>query len=339
MREPSFADAYEVLCLQAADHGRGPILFGDSVARARAVARPFVVGGEFPDIYFEFPLAGDPFLDVTFLYHDLKPGTRIDSPAAVGSEDVLDWFAAVSQEHESISFGFELDTSKPELPRAAMHFQPRVRTDLVEPFFEVIGEPERARIYLDLAARMPDEWSLSFFGLFRGRPDSPLRVCGYLSIDEWTACSKDPGRIESVFDRIGFSAYDDPMLERLAAFMGAAPKGADFQFDVYPDGSLGDTFAIDVNFAVETPEAVLETFEDGPGARVMELLEGWGAADERWKLVAGGAFARAIPVVRDDGSLVRYSFTLMPGWMKARWRAGVLQPAKFYYLGKTGILE
>lgn len=339
MREPSFADAYEVLCLQAADKGRGPVLFGDSVQRARAAARPFLVGEEFPSVYFEFPLAGKPFLDVTFLYSELKPGTRIDSPAVAGSGRVFDWFADVSQDYTDICFGFELDTSKPELPPAAIHFQPRGSANLVEPFCEVIGEPERAKLYLDLAARLPEEWSLSFFGLFRGRPDSPLRVCGYLSNNEWAACSEDPGRIRSVFEAAGFSAYDDAMLEQVAAFMGAAPEGVDFQFDIYPDGSLGDIFAIDVQFAIEQPEAVHESLDGGPGARVMELLEGWGAADDRWRLVADAAFARCLPVEREDGSQARFSFTLMPGWMKARWRAGVLQPSKFYFLGRAGILN
>ncbi len=34
MNMPSHADAFEVLCLQAADHGRGQEFFGESFARA-----------------------------------------------------------------------------------------------------------------------------------------------------------------------------------------------------------------------------------------------------------------------------------------------------------------
>ena len=69
------------------------------------------------------------------------------------------------------------------------------------------------------------------------------------------------------------------------------------------------------------------------------LYERWGIADERWRLIPDTAFARSLPVTRADGTAAAYSFTLMPGWSKARWRNGVLQPAKFYLLGKAGVLK
>ena len=339
MRAPSFADAFEVLCLQAASDGRGPVLFGDSVARARSFARPFLVGTKCPSIYLEFPLLGDPFLDVTLLYGELATGTRIDVPAAAGSEAMIDWFAGACADYEDVCCGFELDTSKPELPAAAVHFQPRVHRQLVEPFCAAIGEPERARLYLDLAERMPSGWPLSFFGMFRGRPGTPLRVCGYLGYGERERCAQDAGHVAEVFDQVGFSAYDDAMLEGIVELMRTASTSLDFQFDVYPDGSLGDVFAIDVKFDVEQPEAVHASLDGGPGAAVLGLFERWGIADERWRLIADGAFARSLPVERDDGTLARYAFTLMPGWAKARWADTVLQPSKFYLLAKAGFVD
>ena len=86
MREPSFQDALKVLLLQAADEGRGEALFGESLARATSESAPFIVGEEFPNVYLEFPLSGSPFLDVTLLYSHLKPGTRVDHPAAAGTD-------------------------------------------------------------------------------------------------------------------------------------------------------------------------------------------------------------------------------------------------------------
>lgn len=338
MREPSFADAFEVLCLQAAADGRGDVLFGDCVDRARSAMRPFLVGEKFPSVYLEFPLSGDPFLDVTVLYDKLAPETRIESPAAEGSEALLDWFARECSDNGKVSCGFELDTSKVEIPRAAVHFQPREHVELVEAFCNSIGEPNRAQLYLEQANRMPDGWSLSFFGLFRGRPDYPLRVCGYLSAAAIDACRNDPDYLPSAFQTIGFEAYDADLLARVRELMGIGPQTFDFQFDVLPDGTLGETFALDFQYNVEQPKAVRETFSGGSGSRSMQLLESWGIADDRWKLIPDAAFARSIPVEREDGSLGRFSFTLMPGWAKARWRNGVLQPAKFYFFGKAGIL-
>ena len=339
MRALSYADAFQVLLLQLGNEGRDETLLGGCAEHAKEACIPFLVGKEFPDLYLEFPLKGEPFLDVTMLYGQLEPGTRIDAPAAAGTEAILDWYAQVRAEYGLVSFGFELDTSKPELPPAAVHFQPRTETHLVEPFCELAGEPERAKLYLDLAARMPEGWPLSFFGMFRGRPDSPLRVCGYLSGKEQNACAADPAHLADIFDAIGFTAYDDAMLAEVSAVMGHAPGKLDFQFDVFPDSHLSDVFAIDAQFEIKQPATVRENFEHGPASQLFDLLERLGVVDERRHMAADPAFARAIPAVRDDGTTGPFTFTILPQWMKVRWKAGAIQPAKLYYLARSGFLE
>lgn len=339
MRIPTFADAYQVLLLQAADEGRGPLLFGESLGRAREAVPPFLVGESFPSVYIEHPLVGDPFLDVTVLLGKLTPGTRVASSAAGTHAALLDWYAEARRSCGDISCGFELDTKEEALPTAAIHFQPRTHTDLVRPFCEVIGEPGRAELYLTQAARMPEGWPLSFFGLFRGRPAAPLRVCGYLDHAQKRACARDVSCLADAFDALGFKAYDAGMLAQVSAVMAVAPGTVDFQFDVYPDGALSGTFALDVQFEIEQPQAVRKSFGDGPGARVMKLFEEYGVADSRWRPAVHAAFARALPVEADDGAPRRYAFTLMPQWAKVRWIDGVLQPAKLYHLAHAGLLE
>ena len=129
------------------------------------------------------------------------------------------------------------------------------------------------------------------------------------------------------------------MLAQVSELMAAAPGSLDYQFDVYPDGSLGDTLGIDAQFEIEQPEAVWESFENGAASKLMQLFEQWGTVDSRWRLGVQATFARAIPVEGEDCSLQRYSFTLMPQWIKARWKNGTLQPSKLYLLGKAGLLE
>ena len=338
MKAPSFADSYEVICLQAGDAGRKDVLFGSSFERARKIVRPFMVGKEFPDAYLEFPLIGEPFLDVTILLKELEPNTRIDSEAADGTGPMLDWYAETREQYSNIACGFELDTANPDVPTAAIHFQPRTHTELVAPFCETIGEPQRASLYLDQAARMPESWQLSFFGMFRGRPGSPLRVCGYHDEHERDECANNPEHLAKIFDEIGFTAYDEQLLEQTSELFATAPGSTDFQFDINPDGSLGSTFAIDAKFQVKQPKDILEGFTNGEEARFMSLLESWGIADARWKMGIEAAFARSIPVQLDDGTLGKYAFTLMPQWLKVRWRNGVLQPSKLYSLGSANLL-
>ncbi|MDO4538334.1 MAG: hypothetical protein Q4B54_09260 [Coriobacteriales bacterium] len=338
MREPSFSDAFEVLCLQAADKGRGPILFGDCLPRVRETLRPFFVSPAFPSVYLEFPLLGDPFLDVTLLYASLDPSTRIASDAASGTEALLDWFSTADLKGTGTCMGFELDTKQEPVPAAAVHFQPRKHTDLVQPFFDALGEPERAQTYFALERRLPESWHPDFFGLFRGRPDSPLRVCGYITEAERKACAKDLPHLKFILQRAGFSAYNDEMLSQMQELMQTSETTLDYQFDIYPDETLGSTFAFDVKFKTETPDAVRKSFCGGSASRIMQLFEQWGLADKRWELIPQAAFARAVPVERDNGEVAPYSFTLMPGWAKLRWCDGVMQPAKFYFYGTAGIL-
>ena len=335
----SHADAFQVLLLQAADEGRGPDLFGECLVRARESVPPFLIGEKFPSVYLEHPLIGDPFLDVTVLYGEMEPGARVESPAAGDHGAMLDYYARVQPDHDELSCGFELDLKEEGLPCAAIHFQPRWHVELVRPFCEAIGEQARAELYLDQSARMPDGWPLSFFGVFRGRPASPLRVCGYMSSAEREVCGTDASRLAAAFDAMGFLAYDDRMLAQVSTLMAAAPGAVDFQFDICSDGALGETFAIDMQFGIEQPEAVQRTFGQGAGAHVFGLLEDWGAADGRWRQAARSAFARAIPVELDDGGAGRFAFTLMPQWAKARWTGGVLQPSKLYHLAKATLLD
>ena len=338
MEIPSHEQAFQVLLLQAADEGRAEALFGGGLARAREAVPPFLIGKEFPGVYLEHPLVGDPFLDVTVLLGPLEPGTRVASPAAGEHCAMLDFYALARREHDDVTCGFEVDTGRDTMPEAAIHFQPRAHTGLVRPFCEAVGEPQAADLYLGLAGRMPRGWQPSFLGMFRGRPGAPLRVCGYLAEDERDRCAADPGRLAEVLGAAGFTAHDGAMLSQASALMAAAPGVLDFQLDVYPDGRLGPTFALDVEFGIERPEAVRQSFEHGAGAAVMGLLEGWGAADGRWREAVRSAFARALPVGLDGGGVGRYALTLMPQWAKARWTGGELQPSKLYHFAHAGLV-
>lgn len=339
MRLPSNAQAFQVLLLQAADEGRGSLLFGDSMDRARTALQPFMIGKSISSVYFEFPLLGDPFLDVTVLYGELDPAPHVASPAAEGADAMLAWYAKARADFPDISCGFEFDTKDPHFSAVGIHFQPRRHLDLVEPFCATIGEEQRGLRYLELAKRMPEGWPLSFFGLFRGRPHAPLRVCGYMSREWRRICAHDRKSLVRAFDEIGFVAYDDAMLEDIGELLRAVSHDVDFQFDVFSDGTIGSTFAIDVQFGIERPEVLQTVFESGSGARVMGLLESWRIADDRWRQGIAAAFARALPVQTDDGALEAFAFTLMPQWVKVRWVDGRLQPAKLYLLGTAGIIE
>ena len=168
----------------------------------------------------------------------------------------------------------------------------------------------------------------------RGRPDAPLRVCGYLSPIELDVCTKDPGRIQNIFDQIGFRAYHPGMVRQLSALMAAAPINADYQFDVFPDGTLGETFALDICFDAVLPKEIPAYFREGKGGKLTELLTAWNVSDSRLETALKMAYAGAIPV---NDRL--YGYYLRLHWLKIRWTQGELQPAKLYVLAFAGPLS
>ena len=340
MKAPSTVNSLLALLLRADEDERGDLLFGDSLDRVRQVLPAFMPEDDFPSVYLEFPLLGAPFLDATVLYsHSCARGLSVSAPAAEGTQAMLDWFAGVSARYPDIACGYELDTGSAELTAAGVHFQPRMHTELVEPFCASLGEAWRASLYLDLEVRLGPAWPLSFFGLFRGRPASSLRACGYLSREEQKLCAADAGHIRDVFDAAGFSAYDETMLSQISALLAVSPGQADFQFDVYPDGTLGNTFAIDARFDPRPSADMKQSFREGKNRELMRLIENWGIADSRWKPGVDMSFTRAFPVGQEDGGTGCFALSLLPEWIKIRWTSGILQPSKLYLLAKAGMVK
>jgi hypothetical protein len=152
------------------------------------------------------------------------------------------------------------------------------------------------------------------------------------------ACADDPALLAAQFDQIGFSAYDDDMLSRCGVFLSLAPS-VDFQFDIMPDGTLGDVFGLSLSFNETKPREARACMESGYGARICSTLQEWGLADERWKLIAGAAFARHVPFGREDGFQGRFALCCLFNYAKVKFAGAVAQPAKFYLRLTSGEVE
>ena len=327
--KPTQMEAFDAMYAIAAADGRGEALFGDSIDLAREAYEKTLIGDGYPGAYLEFPLLGEPCLDLLSVHARIEPGSRFAPGAGFGYQPMCDWFARVCDKGEEISCGIELDLSVGETERAGAYLQQRRHTELIGPFLASVGEHERTQGYLDVLERMPQGWPPAYVGLFPGREGTPLRIGGYLGAEERRHCADDPMHLAAAFDAIGFSAYDRAMLERCAEFMQLAPS-VDFQFDIMPDGSLGDTFGLSLSFNEARPRQAKECMGSGYGAKLMEALEGWGLADSRWRLIADAAFARHVPFAREDGSEGRFGIAIRFNYAKIKFSACNPRPAKFY---------
>ena len=336
MMIPSNELACRTLFYHAAADGRAQALFGPDWEKTCDAVAPYTRGVLFPKLYLEFPLKGDPFLDVTALIDTVEPGGPSCPETVAELAPLYDWVTKLHAADRRICFGFELDAATAASGPAAVHFQHYEKLDLAREFCERMGDPDAGKRFLHQAERMPAGWRPAFLGIFRGRPGTPLRVCGYLAREETVRCAENPAHLEDVFRRIGFSAYDDGMLRALSAWLGTV-QSADYQIDILPDGTLGEVFAIDGSPGNLREQEARVSFDSGGFARMMTLLESWGAADSRWRLVADMTLTRGIPAEDENGNSRLFALLVQPNWVKARWRAAVLQKAKCYCRAWAGV--
>ncbi|MBP5261174.1 MAG: hypothetical protein J6Z43_03490 [Clostridiales bacterium] len=320
-----YEDDLQLLLALAADEGREKVLFGECLDTAQKVLPDYLKGDTFPKIYLEFPLTGEPFLEVTVGYGPVSDTEE---------NNMLKWVSDKAKIDKGVCCGYELDLKNGVPIRPAIHFQPRRSHKLVEPFLSIIGEHDKAPLYHSMTERLPESWQPAMFGLFRGRPGSPLRIGGYLSRNEIDECIRDKERIPQIFERAGFKAYDGEMIEQLDSLMSVLPDLAGYQFDIFPDGSLGDVFAIDLHLPAMRSGEMHAFFEEGDGAGLARLLSKWEIIDRRFDKVLDMAFAGAIPV--QDGLR---AYVLRPDWIKVRWTNRKLQPAKMYVLTTAGLIK
>lgn len=338
MKRPTQMQAFDALYTIAAGDGREDALFGDSIELALPAYERTLIGSGHPHAYLEFPLLGNPCFDLLSVHGYVEPGSKFAPGAGYGYQRMLDWFQGVCTPDSSVSCGIEIDTSCGQTDRAGVYLQQRTRHELVEPFLESVGEPGRAPAYHDVLRRMPEGWPPAYVGLFPGRAGTPMRIGGYMKRAELDRCKDDPAHLGEMFRQIGFEAFDAPMLDRCSEFMRQAPS-VDFQFDIMPDGSLGDTFGLSLSFNETKPRQARECMESGYGAALMNVLQGWGLADDRWKLISGAAFGRHIGYEKEDGTIGRFALCIKFNYAKVKFKGCVPQPAKFYLTCISGDLE
>lgn len=331
MRKPTHIEAFGALYSIAAADGRGEALFGDSFDQALEFYQRTLIGDGYPIVHLEFPLLGEPCLDLLSVHGKVPLGAKFAAGAGYGYQAMFDWFAEVgaTTHAHNVSVGLELDLSTGQTQTAGVYLQQRRHTQLVTPFLESVGEAARAQQYLGTLERMPEGWPSSYVGLFPGREGTPMRIGGYMGSAEHARCAEDPAYLEARFRHIGFTAFDANMLDCCTEFMRLAPS-IDFQFDIMSDGSLGDTFGLSLSFNEAKPRETQECMTTGYGARLMHVLQEWGLADSRWHEIAGAAYARAIGFEREDGTEGRFALCVRLNYAKVKFSSCEPMPAKFY---------
>ena len=321
---------FDILYSLASADGRGEALFGDSIEPAGSFVSRSLLGDNYPSYYIEFPLLGKPCFDILTVYDKVRPGSRFEDGAGYGYQKMFDWFSSLPEGHGA-SCALEMDTGSGETERAGVYLQQRGRRDLVAPFLESVNESSRIGSYLRVLEDLPDGMPASYVGLFTGREGTPLRIGGYMDSHFVRNASDDISLLEDAFVKAGFRDYNRDMLERCKSILSVSPS-ADFQFDIYPDGSIGDVFGLSLSFNEVLPGKSAECMNNGFGKEIMTMIQDWGLSDDRWKMIAGAPMGKSITINETDGREVNLGFAIRLNYAKIKFKAGVPVSSKFYLI-------
>ena len=316
---------YDILYALAARDGREKALFGGCQPLAREAFERSLACNAFPELWFELPLAGEPWFDLHALTAraDVEPGMPFEPQTTGGNPEAFSWFAAQGKSVRQLALSWDVSSGDIERP-AVQLLVARDDPDATCGFLEAVGRPYAGDAYRAFWKRQPDGWFACYAGVFPRRPGHNLRVECIPPSALQRAYTEDAGLLETHLRQMGVDATED--LVSACRVLADTPFQMEFQFDVEPDGTAGPTFGASVRFSNSSEAEESKPFAtDGATERLMKQVEAWGLADSRWRWLPECSFAKSVSFGGECALLYCY-----PAFVKLRWCGGVPLDAKTY---------
>ena len=332
---------------QAAKDGRGETLFGKGTEEraAEALKRGVVKGAAGDGFYFEFPFTGAPRMDLLLQYkcsHLPDPLTFEEGDgygfqpffAACAADLTLkDCFCGFSFDLSDMA---EKDEEKSYLPGIYMiPYLKDANVDYVPNMLQRLGGGDRIPRVMKGFAAAPSLWQPYYAGYMPGRRDAPVRIGFIVPRKVRRLYAENPARLKedlSAYAPQTLSPAGCEVMELLVEGCGII----DLQFDIFPDGTLGDGLAmvLDFNFDAADPRKSDEFMESSVVGEKMKLLQSLGLADDRRRQMgsACGGFQRLLfdgEKYRSVADIVRLNA------VKIRFKKGNPHLAKGYLYAKS----
>jgi len=320
---------YDIMYALAARDGREAALFGDCALAAREAFLRSQVGEVFPELWLEFPLAGDPWLDFHALisYVDVA-GTQATFSGQGGAyADALAWFAA--QEPDTVrQLALSYDTSTGDVGHPAVQLLVH-KEDLKVPlgFLEAVGRPDAVECYRAFAKSMPGAWYACYVGVFprreAGDADRWVRVECIVSGDWQRTYADSKEALREHLAHVGLQGASDEAVD-IIQVLARSPFPLELQFNVGPGGKVLPVVSASVRFQ---PQDWLSDERRQAIEQLACQLEGVGLVDERWKLLSSTSYAKRVAHHGESTMIACF-----PAFVKVRWREGMPLDAKAYLL-------
>ena len=320
---------YDILYALAALDGREAALFGQCGPAAREAFARSLVNDAFPELWFELPLLGEPWVDLHALtsYGDAA-GTQAAFAGHRGTyADVLAWFAGQAPgrvRQLALSYDSHLgDVDKPAVQLLVNGTDPSVPLA----FLDAAGRADLQDAYGAFVRAMPPEWYACYTGVFPGREAAGASPRVRIECLVGDACQRlyasDAFALRAHLAGVGLELFDEGLASGVQE-LARSPFPLELQFDVGPDGKALPVLSASVRF--QPGDWAAPARRDAIG-RLFGWLQARGLVDERYRLLAQTAFAKRVG--RASESVV---LACLPAFVKLRWRAGCQPDAKAYLI-------
>ena len=322
----------------AARDGRDAVLFGSNAGAARWAFERSLAAPGFPELWFEMPLAGEPWFDVHALtaVEDAAHQAAMAQAATLqtafppqstgGYPTAFEWFSRQGEDVRQMALSWDVGSGasvEPAIQLLVRNNDPSITCA----FLESAGRPDAVPAYRAFRERIPNGWFACYAGVFGMRPDLHLRVECIPERGLQRAYAQDAALLKADLESIGVLGLDEEAVNR-CSYLAGLPFQSEFQFDVGPDGAAGQTFAMSVRFAIPPGSADWQPFDvSGAAGELMRDVQAWGLADDRWKALEGCMYAMRASLGDESCLMCCY-----PAFAKLRWRNDIPLDAKVYLI-------
>lgn len=320
-----------------ASDGREGLLFGSDYRQLciKAIQRT-LTGQALFGLFSEFPLVGDPFLDLS-AYGVSSPDLddRPSDPVAFDSGDGFGYQPLFEycrlRSHDSLGFEFDLSKGEPLRPHAVLFPPDNLLQDEVflGETLRLMGQGDRTPALLDKLRSAPEGWRFAYYGGYNGRPDAPLRIVFRLRGPQVFRYRDNPEALLADLAGFGYPAAGSHMLPALRILLDHTDN-CKLSLDLMQDGCFGPTVGCEYGMARRTRTDFLPRgFMEGENAAFLQALEDAGHIDGRWRHAVQSAFA-VLSELPEDGVTRRYEQRHGVHTVKLRWRDAAMLPPKMY---------
>ncbi len=337
VQPPSQIELMDVALRRIEKAGWNNRLLGEAATSMLPAYAELAPAGLHPSFCLETPLAGKLHCDLHVgLY---KAELTEEVVPATWSERCRAAVRFIQRYAQDSDFLFACDKHEgaPVGAVSGVYFKHKGYAPRAQGLLEAVGAGDRYQGYLDAVLRLPEGWRSLYVGHFFDRPGSPVRLEAQILNKAHKDSVCDHSLLGKNLAAMGFCRADDRQLLEQAQLFLDLETPATVQFDVNPDGSLADSFAILVSYeklGVHWREAFAE---DGPATRSLALLTELGIADGRQALLEKGCFSVRAPFDDEEGCPREVVILSWPACCKMKWTAGKLMPAKWYQRIEVGI--